>query len=72
MHERKERIKRFIYILLLSNIAIAGFQPIIKNTTVKIILTIYTMLSLLISTIYVKKAWRKGAKSQHLFLLENV
>lgn len=56
MPEQKERIKRFIYILLLSNIAIAGFQPIIRNTTVKIILTIYTMLSLLISIIYVKKA----------------
>lgn len=56
MQEQRKRIKRYIYLLLISNIAIAGFQPIIKNTTVKIILTIYTMLSLLISTIYVKKA----------------
>lgn len=66
MPEQKERIKRFIYILLLSNIAIAGFQLSIQNLIIKIALTIYTMLTLLFVIMYVKKTWRKGAKIQHL------
>lgn len=59
MQEQEERIKKIIYILLLSNIAIAGFHPVIENTTIKIILTIYTMLTLLFVTIYVKKGIKK-------------
>ena len=55
MQEQRERIKRYIYILLLSNIAIAGFQPIVKNATIKIILAIYTMLTMLFTIIYVKE-----------------
>lgn len=55
MPEQKERIKRFIYILLLSNIAIAGFQLSIQNLIIKIALTIYTMLTLLFVIMYVKK-----------------
>lgn len=55
MQEQKERIKRYICFLLTSNIAVAGFQVIVVNTTIKIILAIYTMLSILISLIYVKK-----------------
>jgi hypothetical protein len=55
MQEQRERIKRYIYILLLSNIAIAGFQPFIQNTTIKIILAIYTMLTMLFTIIYVKE-----------------
>lgn len=51
---QEERIKRFVYILLLSNIAITAFHPLVKNTTIKIILTVYTMLTLLLVTIYVK------------------
>jgi len=56
MQEQKERIKRYIYLLLISNIAVAGFQVTVSNVTIKIIFAIYTMLSILISLIYVKKA----------------
>ena len=55
MQEQRERIKRYIYILLLSNIAIAGFQPFIQNIIIKIILAIYTMLTMLFTIIYVKE-----------------
>lgn len=55
MQEQRKRIKRYIYLLLISNIAVAGFQVTVSNVTIKIILAIYTMLSILISLIYVKK-----------------
>ncbi|XOQ17886.1 MAG: hypothetical protein ACFWUA_05175 [Sporanaerobacter sp.] len=55
MQEQRERIKRYIYLILLSNIAIAGFQPFIQNIIIKIILAIYTMLTMLFTIIYVKE-----------------
>jgi hypothetical protein len=55
MQEQKERIKRYIYLLLISNIAVTGFQVTVANVTIKIILAVYTMLTSLISLIYVKK-----------------
>ncbi len=55
MRSLKERIKGYIYILLLTNIAIASFQVTIQNPTIKIILAIYTILTLLLTIIYVKR-----------------
>lgn len=55
MQEQKERIKRYICLLLITNIAVTGFQVAVSNVTIKIILAIYTMLSIFISLIYVKK-----------------
>lgn len=52
----KERIKRYIYFILLTNIAVAGFQLILANPTFKILLAIYTMITLLLAIVYIKKA----------------
>lgn len=55
MERQKRRIKGFIYLLLLSNIAVASFQIVINSPVVKIILASYMMISLLIAIIYIKK-----------------